>query len=205
MRGRLQNAAWIAAFACLLFSYAAAIWSASQQTPPHNREQPHSAQPERNIIGRTTAEPAKEKDQQKRHSGGHWYDTFLDHTAEWLIAIFTGTLWWSTRKLWLAGERQLRLIEANAAEQSHGMKVSIAVAQQSAQAAELQARTSFQAELPIVLIDSFEVTARPDEPVNQIEIPRRNSSATVLSRGSQAVCLRCLNTRLSDSSLRVLS
>src|SRR5437660_12148470 len=43
------------------------------------------------------------------HKGGHWYDTFFEHTAEWLIALFTGTLWYSTHRLWRAGERQFEL------------------------------------------------------------------------------------------------
>jgi hypothetical protein len=41
------------------------------------------------------------------------YNIFLDHSTEWLLVlftfflvVFTGLLWWSTRKLWLAGERQ---------------------------------------------------------------------------------------------------
>jgi hypothetical protein len=34
-----------------------------------------------------------------------------------VIAIFTGTLWWSTYKLWDAGERQLRHLEASSQRQ----------------------------------------------------------------------------------------
>jgi hypothetical protein len=35
----------------------------------------------------------------------HW---LVDHIPEWLIALFTGTLWWSTRRLWIATRNTLR-------------------------------------------------------------------------------------------------
>ena len=31
-----------------------------------------------------------------------------DHIPEWLIALFTGTLWWSTRRLWIATKETLK-------------------------------------------------------------------------------------------------
>jgi hypothetical protein len=41
------------------------------------------------------------------------YNIVLEHSTEWLLVlftfflvVFTGLLWWSTHKLWLAGERQ---------------------------------------------------------------------------------------------------
>jgi hypothetical protein len=62
--------------------------------------------------------------------------------------------------------------------QSRDMKASIAVAKQSADAAkkaadaaDLQAKTLFQAELPIVLVHNFRVAAREGEAINQLEIP----------------------------------
>jgi hypothetical protein len=33
---------------------------------------------------------------------------FFDHIPEWLIALFTFTLWWSTRKLWIATRDTLK-------------------------------------------------------------------------------------------------
>ena len=39
-----------------------------------------------------------------------------------LIAVFTGCLWWSTRKLWKAGERQLRVMQrSHLAVEPHGV------------------------------------------------------------------------------------
>jgi len=35
----------------------------------------------------------------------HW---LIDHTPEWLIAFFTATLWWSTRRLWIATQETLK-------------------------------------------------------------------------------------------------
>jgi hypothetical protein len=38
-------------------------------------------------------------------------DSIFDRPAEWLIALFTGTLWYSTRNLWRATRRSARIAE----------------------------------------------------------------------------------------------
>jgi hypothetical protein len=37
-----------------------------------------------------------------------WYNTFIEHMPEWLVAIFTGTLWLSTLLLWWATRGTLK-------------------------------------------------------------------------------------------------
>jgi hypothetical protein len=55
------------------------------------------------------------------------------------LMIVTGWLAWVTLKLWMAGEKQMALIEQNAAQQTADMKAAIIVAQQTAEAAKQQA------------------------------------------------------------------
>jgi hypothetical protein len=124
-----------------------------KQAPPYNREQPASSQSKGDPFSRPAAARSTEKDNAKGHEGGHWYDTFLDHTAECLIAIFTGTLWWSTRKLWLAGERQMQMLDRHASQQDQNARASVMqairsadAATEAAKAAELSARASVSAE-----------------------------------------------------------
>jgi hypothetical protein len=71
----------------------------------------------------------------------NWSKIFLDHLPDWFVAlftavlsIFTGLLWWSTNKLWKAGERQ------------------IGAALKAATAADLSARAAIGIELPIIRI-----------------------------------------------------
>lgn len=96
------------------FFLATAVWAGlflwqSQQAPSYNREQPSHAQAQHDPVGEARADTGAQKGDGDRHKGGHWYDTFFEHTAEWLIALFTGTLWYSTHRLWRAGERQFEL------------------------------------------------------------------------------------------------
>jgi hypothetical protein len=96
---------------------------------------------------------------------------FLTAVSTTVVAIFTYVLARSTKRLWITTR------DASAAQASD-MKASIAVAKQSADAAkkaadaaDLQAKTLFQAELPIVLVRNFRVAAREGEAINQLEIP----------------------------------
>ncbi|UCI24445.1 hypothetical protein [Mesorhizobium sp. B2-8-5] len=63
-------------------------------------------------------------------------DGLITALATIVIAGFTAALWSSTRNLWLAGERQMTLIEANAAQQSIDMQASTRAAVRSADLAE---------------------------------------------------------------------
>ncbi|PBC22094.1 hypothetical protein CK226_15750 [Mesorhizobium sp. WSM4311] len=56
-------------------------------------------------------------------------DGLITTLATIVIAAFTCTLWLSTRNLWLAGERQMTLIESNATQQSADMQASTKAAQ----------------------------------------------------------------------------
>jgi hypothetical protein len=62
--------------------------------------------------------------------------------ASLAIAIFTGTLWFSTDKLWRAGEKQRRLSRAIALRQRLDMQEQIRIAKESADAAKLSAEAA---------------------------------------------------------------
>lgn len=74
-----------------------------------------------------------------------------------VLCVFTGLLWRSTNKLWLAGEKQMKVIEKNAAQQSIDMKASIKVAEDAAKAAgrsaEVAERTMILNDRPWVGVD----------------------------------------------------
>ncbi|TPK92658.1 hypothetical protein FJ934_20485 [Mesorhizobium sp. B2-4-12] len=59
-------------------------------------------------------------------------DGFITALATLAIAAFTATLWKSTHDLGVAGEEQMRLIEANAKQQSIDMQASIKVTEDTA-------------------------------------------------------------------------
>jgi hypothetical protein len=48
-----------------------------------------------------------------------------------ILAISTTLLWWATRKLYLAGERQMELIEQSSVAQSRDMQASVAAASEA--------------------------------------------------------------------------
>jgi hypothetical protein len=131
-----QKTVWIALFACFVFGFGFAVWSASQHSPPHNSEQPTSAKYQ-DSDGSKSRPLAKNspKEGQEEH---YWYSTFKEHTAEWLIALFTAVLSLYTARLFYATSG---LVDA-AQEQSRDMKASIAVAQTTADAARKSAETA---------------------------------------------------------------
>lgn len=69
-----------------------------------------------------------------------------------VLAISTIGLWFATNRLWAAGERQLTLLGETSAAQSRDMQASIAAAQQSANAAQMQAAIMVAVEGPIPLV-----------------------------------------------------
>ena len=69
-----------------------------------------------------------------------------------VLALSTVALWLSTRKLWQAGERELKLLAETSEAQSRDMQASIAAAQQSANAAQMQAAIMAAVEGPIPLV-----------------------------------------------------
>lgn len=85
-------------------------------------------------------QPRNQETQQPRSQKHHWYDTFLNHITDWLIAIFSGLLvlftyrlWKATAGLWDVTDKQLTEIKA-----------SVAIADKTADAAKKSA-DSFQA------------------------------------------------------------
>ena len=121
------------------------IWA--QQAGPNYQDPP--AQTERQNAGPThpngTAREDNSLGQKKR-----WYSTFLDHTPDWFVAIFTGLLAVvtlllvrSTNKLWDAGERQLRLTRVVAIVQARNTRRQLRLTQ-SAVERQLQAYLSFR-------------------------------------------------------------
>src|SRR5580704_8617469 len=126
---RLQNAAWIALFTCLVLGFSIAVWH-SNQIAKHYHEQQAKTKYQNGQVGPPIADSIKqEKGGARTSEKGDNY-----HIAEWLIAFFngllvfvtyrlvttTGDLRRSTDKLWAAGEQQIAvaLIAANAAEKS---------------------------------------------------------------------------------------
>lgn len=136
---------------------ATAFWSGillwqSQKAVSNSQVQPTKTEQQYAVSSGAVAE-------QEKHKGGQkssWYDTFLNHTPDWLVATFTalltfvtyrlvsttGDLRASTDRLWEAGERQIELARETAAAQSRDMQASIAEMKKSADAATLSAQVT---------------------------------------------------------------
>jgi hypothetical protein len=97
-----------------------------------------------------------------------WVRATNDPTAAFtgIVALFTLVLAGSTIGLWIVTWR-------SGVRQSREMQASLAIAQQSADAAALQAKAIVQSELPLIAAQDFQVKAAADEPVNQTEIPEQ--------------------------------
>jgi hypothetical protein len=130
------------------FLIATAFWSCfllwhSQKAVPNSQAQPAQTEQQHTKSGGAVI-------QQEQHSKGgqksNWYDTFLNYTPDWFVAIFTGLLSFvtyrlvtstgglktSTDRLWEAGERQIELSRETAAAQSRDMRESLSIAQEAA-------------------------------------------------------------------------
>jgi hypothetical protein len=108
-----------------------------------------------------------------------WIDRrhdFVTAAAAIVIAFFTFTLWRATDRLWEAGERQLKLIEMNAADQARDMKASISAATESAHIARRSLIASQRAWLRVVDIKSAtgELTFNKNGAVFPITVKIRN-------------------------------
>lgn len=115
MLRRLQQAIWIALFACLVAAYGLAMWSASRQTTPYDHEQ-----------------PTKSDEQAKGpNNEGKWWDIFAKHPTEWLLTLFNLFLVIYTRRLFVATaglrDSTTRLWEASR-EQAEQTRTSIDLA-----------------------------------------------------------------------------
>jgi hypothetical protein len=83
-------------------------------------------------------QPQNQKTQSNGNQEHRWYDYFLDHLTDWLLAIFSGLLVLFTYRLWKA---TVGLWEVSQ-RQSRDMKASIAVAQEAAEAAKKSAKVA---------------------------------------------------------------
>lgn len=107
--------------------------SASEdQKPAKEDSKPQAvARPASQAVGEE-----KRADDEQGSASKDWHESFVEHAPDWSVAfftfvlcVFTGLLWRSTNKLWLAGEKQMELIERNAAQQSADMQASTKAAQ----------------------------------------------------------------------------
>jgi hypothetical protein len=106
----LQNVAWLCLFGLLVFGFSSAVWQATEQSPPHHRVTDTQDRQKGNATSNIEADS-----KQNATEKGHWYHIFGERPTEWLLVLFnlflvafTGLLWWSTDKLWRAGEKQIR-------------------------------------------------------------------------------------------------
>ena len=137
----------------------AGLLHALKQHPPYapkvnTDQQAHGALKGEEKAQASEHSPAKPNEEhgrkdveQREEDGTEFWPSFLGlrlKITDSLIAgftlgllIFTGLLWRSTDKLWLAGEKQLRLLAETSEAQSREMQASIAEAKKSADAAML--------------------------------------------------------------------
>jgi hypothetical protein len=125
---------------CIALSIAVGLLHVSppgdlKQPPPHNDQQPSASKQQ---DGQAGVAPGSSEQSGKGKQKGNWYDTFAEHTAEWLIALFTGLLVYvtyrlesrtgdlqkSTEKLWEAGEEQIAATQASAAAAGKSAKIA---------------------------------------------------------------------------------
>jgi hypothetical protein len=148
------------------FVIATALWSCillwqSQKTAPSSQAEPAKTEQQHTKSVGTVVE---QEQHSKRGQKSNWYDTFLNHTPDWFVAIFTGLLTFvtyrlvsttgglktSTDRLWEAGERQIELSRETAAAQTRDMQDSIEVAQAAVKASQ---KSADAAELSVVEAD----------------------------------------------------
>ncbi len=117
--------------------------SGTPQPTGNERQQPAAkdSQPEtRPAVTAQKSRPYGPDNSNTESRSKDWAKIFLDHLPDWFVALFTavlslftGLLWWSTDKLWKAGERQMALIGKNAEMQSADMRRSIEAAEHANQ------------------------------------------------------------------------
>jgi hypothetical protein len=120
-----------------------------QSSSPHPATAEHKQGAKENSDPQAVTPPASQDvgdeepaDDEQSSAGKEWRESLIEHAPDWSVAfftfvlcVFTGLLWRSTNKLWLAGERQMDLIQTNAAQQSADMQASTKVAQDAVTAA----------------------------------------------------------------------
>jgi len=149
-------APWIALAAILGLAVGGSLVWLSQQSKPYDQGQLAEAK-DQHGGGNEAATIGASKKQHGGERDDHWYNTFLEHTPDWFVAIFTLLLVYvtyrlvtSTNRLWEAGERQLKIAEtaANAATVA-------------AEAASRSAAISANVERPYVYVSDIELKEIP--------------------------------------------
>lgn len=117
--------AWVLLAAALGFAIGGTFvsWHSSEPAPrTHDSRQPAKTEDQDRRPGEGPTKPLADRHHQKGQGEQHWYDTFLDHTPDWFVAIFTALLSFvtyrlvtSTNRLWEAGERQIAVAEKSSA------------------------------------------------------------------------------------------
>lgn len=100
------------------------VWGSLYESKPSYQTNPSKPEGE-HVVAHEPGRPSVASKQP--HGGdqeGKWYKTFLDHTPDWFVAIFTALLTFvtyrlvlSTNRLWDAGERQMGLMAHNTSQQ----------------------------------------------------------------------------------------
>jgi|GEM_PF-4644247 len=113
----------------------------NQQPPENGSEQPNknknSGESFKSPLPQQVPQPHNQETHPNRKQNHQWYDYFLAHPTDWLIAIFSGLLAFFTWRLWVSTNRLWKASQ----EQSKGMLDSINQADRSATAMEKVARS----------------------------------------------------------------
>jgi hypothetical protein len=139
---------WVALFALFVVGFGSEVWQASQ----HNREQLSASNvknSQKSYNGTATTNPNDKKDSKD----SIWYDLFKERPTDWLLVLFnfflvafTGLLWWSTKKLWEAGERQITIAKETSDRQAVEIAKQLDISRQASLAARQSADAALRAE-----------------------------------------------------------
>jgi hypothetical protein len=99
----LQRAIWLALFGCLVFGFAVAVWSASQQAVPHDYRQPAKSEKQSWYPG--IFNPTNKQNDTEGQYKSEWYDKPTD----WLLVLFNALLAIFTWRLWISTARLFKV------------------------------------------------------------------------------------------------
>lgn len=132
----------------------------------------------------------------------NWWSNIFDEPGSYvalftaLLFVSTTALWLSTRKLWEAGERQIKFNRSVAAVQTRNTRRQLALAQQSADAAKTAVETT-RAQIRAYLI----VPENPDPAISKDEKERIIATITVYNAGQSTAHAITMNYKNSIQSL----
>jgi len=178
--------------------YGLATTGRSQQSPPHNREQPTKAESHERQAPGYFAPPIAPQRGEERKQESHWYSQLFEKPTDWLLAIFTGLLVVYTRRLYVAtrGMREAtdKLWTTGEAQRSD-MQKSIAAAEKGAEAAFKSARV---AELSLMATQRARVVSAGLRPGhgNALDIPGQPLGLIIQAEWKNVGPTPALNARL---------